>query len=1371
MRENRLLSLLLTAAMLAAAATFTACSGDKDGTSEKEPDKPDSGEGIKLGPPIGLVYTDFLTETDVIHNGDTTELRISKALADKKGITDFVNRPMGIWDKKEHRAYLRRATEQRLEGDRYVLKVVRSSVAEVTNGQEMALNTGIYYNPTRMLSRGGLTRASQGDPMADKYIDDDNVIHPAAITVQMKSDAPAQARALTRASSDGNSATFTIEELYTNPPSGANGWFDWLEDLWEEIVEVTSYDWDDDHTISLISTSTLISKDFKFDCGGESGDTITLRFRCPIDFDLDYTLNIRSHGSIETAFVPIPSYLETYIEGYLEANPQLRIGFSKKVTLPEDKQRITLFQFSGIGFTFMLGPVPLTIDIDPNVYLKFTSELTGNAYVGVQYDIATKFKAGVKYDGGWSGIAEGEKVKDEFSFINPKATLRYYGGVGVFFGVDVIVEKVAGPSFDIGPQVTLDANLSYQLFDDHVDASIEAHAGIGGEAGAKIKIFGFNVAEWESTFDIGPQWTIFEYPDDGSGSSGSYDPDKGSGSKVTGSTVNLGDVDIPFEAQDGQTLTGTLGSTVKVSIADGATVTLNNATINGWYNNDDCPNPWAGITCAGDATIILQGNNKIKGFKAGYPGIHVPMGHTLTIKGNGSLTATSNGWGAGIGGGSGIHCGNIIITDGTINAIGELGAAGIGAGMKAWCGDITIKGGTINATGGFSAAGIGSGYWGSRCGNITITDGVTKVTATKGKDSYDSIGNGEGGSCGTVTIGGHKGTISTSPFTYPFPFTGDLSWLARDYEAKNGDVLTGTLGTKVRITVPDGVTLTLDGATINGEDDPNCPWAGISCTGNATIVLKGSNTVRGWAKNHPGIYIAPGKTLTIRGDGSLNATSHDYGAGIGGGYESACGNIVVESGTIKATGSAYAAGIGGGYNASCGSITIKGGSVECTGGSFSAGIGSAYQGSCGNVTITKDITHLTATAGSKCPNCIGEGVDGSCGTVTIGGEITGSVSQSVYDSSVGVVVLTLSQTSATLEVGETLKLNATVSPANAANKGVTWSSSNPAAVTVANGVLTAKAEGTATITATTVVGKKTATCKVTVNPPVTGVTLSKTSAILEVGETLTLKATVTSANAPNKSVTWTSSNPAAATVADGVVTAKAAGMATITATTVVGKKTATCKITVNDDESDEFLVDLGMLTGDYTAYDGDILTGTLGKNVKISIASGATVTLRDATINGVNNDAYKWAGINCRGNATIVLEGSNSVRGFHYHYPGIHIVSGKTLTIRGSGSLTASSNGRGTGIGGGWQIDCGNIVIEGGTINAGGGFLSSGIGSGYTASCGNITITDGVTSVTAAKGGSAPYSIGAGDYGKCGKVTIGGKETGNISESPYTYRP
>jgi len=79
---------------------------------------------------------------------------------------------------------------------------------------------------------------------------------------------------------------------------------------------------------------------------------------------------------------------------------------------------------------------------------------------------------------------------------------------------------------------------------------------------------------------------------------------------------------------------------------------------------------------------------------------------------------------------------------------------------------------------------------------------------------------------------------------------------------------------------------------------------------------------------------------------------------------------------------------------------------------------------------------------------------------------------------------------------------------------------------------------------------------------VTGVTLSQSEAVLTVGGTQTLTATVAPANATNKSVTWTTSNPSVATVANGVVTAVGVGSATITATTTNGAKTASCAVTV-----------------------------------------------------------------------------------------------------------------------------------------------------------------------------------------------------------------
>ena len=235
--------------------------------------------------------------------------------------------------------------------------------------------------------------------------------------------------------------------------------------------------------------------------------------------------------------------------------------------------------------------------------------------------------------------------------------------------------------------------------------------------------------------------------------------------------VDLSALTADYEAQDGDILTGTLNGETqpyKITVADGATITLKNAVING-VKNSNCQ--WAGITPNGDATIILEGENSVKGFYRKYPGIYVPEGKTLAIKGNGSLDASSNGNAAGIGGGLELACGNIIIESGTITATGGTTAAGIGGGGGGYdcsCGNITINGGTVTATGGEQAAGIGGGdsYNGS-CGDITIANTVTKVTATKIDGAQYSIGAGNGGTCGNVIIGGkNKGNISESPFTY-----------------------------------------------------------------------------------------------------------------------------------------------------------------------------------------------------------------------------------------------------------------------------------------------------------------------------------------------------------------------------------------------------------------------------------------------------------------------------------------------------------------------------------------------------------------------------------------------------------------------------
>ena len=168
------------------------------------------------------------------------------------------------------------------------------------------------------------------------------------------------------------------------------------------------------------------------------------------------------------------------------------------------------------------------------------------------------------------------------------------------------------------------------------------------------------------------------------------------------------------------------------------------------------------------------------------------------------------------------------------------------------------------------------------------------------------------------------------------------------------------------------------------------------------------------------------------------------------------------------------------------------------------------------------------------------------------------------NSSVKVTGVTLDKTSITLKKGAATVITPTVKPTNATNKEVTWSSSNKEIAYVSSaGKVSAYADGTATITCKTKDGGYTATCKVTVNTPVTGITLNKTSATINKGKTIQLKATIKPEDATNKGITWTSSNTSVATVSTaGKVTGKAKGTATITAKTKDGGYKATCKVTV-----------------------------------------------------------------------------------------------------------------------------------------------------------------------------------------------------------------
>ena len=258
--------------------------------------------------------------------------------------------------------------------------------------------------------------------------------------------------------------------------------------------------------------------------------------------------------------------------------------------------------------------------------------------------------------------------------------------------------------------------------------------------------------------------------------------------------------------------------------------------------------------------------------------------------------------------------------------------------------------------------------------------------------------------------------------------------------------------------------------------------------------------------------------------------------------------------------------------------------------------------------------------------------EGSATITAKAGDKTATCTVTVSKKVIPVTSVSLNKTSLALTEQESFQLSATVSPDNASDKTVTWSSSNTAVATVSNnGLVTAVKEGSATITAKA--GDKTATCAVTISKkviPVTSVTLNKTSLALTEQETFQLSASVSPDNATDKTVTWSSSNTAVATVSqDGLVTAIAVGSATITAT--AGEKKATCTVTVN-----RRVVPATSITLDYD---------------NIEIAKGKMVTLHATVLPEDTTDkTVSWkssntsvATVNNNGNVTAIKAGTATI--------------------------------------------------------------------------------------------------------------------------------
>ena len=261
-----------------------------------------------------------------------------------------------------------------------------------------------------------------------------------------------------------------------------------------------------------------------------------------------------------------------------------------------------------------------------------------------------------------------------------------------------------------------------------------------------------------------------------------------------------------------------------------------------------------------------------------------------------------------------------------------------------------------------------------------------------------------------------------------------------------------------------------------------------------------------------------------------------------------------------------------------------------------------------------DATQSTLTWRSDKPEVATVDQDGNVRAVKAGvAVITVSVSETVFETCTVTVVSRVTGISFDvdeLEIlpGESHQLKVTVLPENASVPDVNWSSDNAKVAKVSDtGLVTGLSAGVATIHAVTKDGGKMATCLVKVGTPVSGISLSKSSASMYVGDSpLALTAAITPSNASDKSVVWSSSDASVASVTagsglDATVTPVAAGTATITVSTPDGKFSASCVLTVM-----QHVTGVSISKSSLTLYTGQ--TETLSAQVKPDDATDTRLT-------------------------------------------------------------------------------------------------------------------------------------------------------------------
>lgn len=422
--------------------------------------------------PFVMTYDDFITPNDVqILSPDTTLISVSSSFADKMGLKYFKNRAVTIWRTIGTVPFIRIITDAKVENNEIILTTRKGEFCDMFTDVEMSLVSDLYVNRDYVASRS--TRTGTNKEVTDisgKYIDEEGVYHPAVIIFEENSP---MARSLQK-------RTGVAKNYYTA----------------EELLEQNA-------TFNILDVQSDFKFDFRYPRDDDDDDFDDKASGIHLKGKVGVEAQLSAYANIKVGLSSLKMF-EAGVKGHAGVSTMMSLALQKQV---KDEWEQELIPTGGHVMIFWVGFVPVPLVYESCIKQKAEASASASLEVLASGKYNLSFEQGCLYESGigWRNVSKETKSSKSFKFNGMKGSAKVEASTGIFYEMGIYLGGSIGPELSFGPSISAEAEVAASAFINEgvtIEATAGAYAGLSGEIGAKIKFLGYNLAKWETAFDV-----------------------------------------------------------------------------------------------------------------------------------------------------------------------------------------------------------------------------------------------------------------------------------------------------------------------------------------------------------------------------------------------------------------------------------------------------------------------------------------------------------------------------------------------------------------------------------------------------------------------------------------------------------------------------------------------------------------------------------------------------------------------------------------------------------------------------------------------------------------------------------------------------